>query len=149
MQRNMTSFRKMTDKDLAYVAELEREAFSDAWKEQSILDTLRQQQAFIAVAATEGAVVGYCIVYFVMDEAEIARIAVSRKSRRQGIARRLMDYTCECCREKEIRRLMLDVRESNEAARAFYQKYGFETDGIRKDFYDLPKENAVLMSLSL
>ena len=149
MQRNMTIFRKMTDQDLAYVAELEQETFLDAWKEQSILETFCQQQAFITVAEADGRVIGYCIIYFVLDEAEIARIAVNRNFRRQGIACQLMDYTCECCREKEIRRLMLDVRESNEAARAFYQKYGFETDGIRKDFYDLPKENAVLMSLSL
>lgn len=145
----MAVFRRMTEEDLAYVAKLEQEAFADAWKEQGILDTLRQQQAFITVAEVEGTVIGYCIVYFVLDEAEIARIAVSQKFRRQGIARKLMDYTCECCRGKEIRRLLLDVRESNEPARTFYQKYGFETDGIRKDFYDGPKENAVLMSLPL
>jgi ribosomal-protein-alanine N-acetyltransferase len=50
------------------------------------------------------------------------------------------------CEEKGITRLMLDVRESNESARAFYKSLGFEEDGIRKNFYEMPKENAVLMS---
>ena len=112
-------------------------------------DTFGQKQAFITVAENEGKVVGYCIIYYVMDEAEIARIAISEDVRRQGVGNGLLYYTCECCREKQIERLLLDVRESNEGAIAFYQKYGFQTDGMRKHFYEMPKENAVLMSMSL
>ena len=145
----MTTFRKMIESDLGSVAELEQEAFSDAWKKQSILDTLHQPQAFISVAEQEGVVVGYCIVYFALDEAEIARVAVKKNVRRQGIAHQLMDYTCKCCSKLGIQRLLLDVRESNLPARAFYQKYGFDEDGIRKGFYDSPKEDAVLMSIVL
>ena len=84
-----------------------------------------------------------------MDEAEIARIAVSPALRRQGVGRGLLDYTCKCCLEERIGRLLLDVRESNQGAVAFYRQYGFAEDGIRRNFYDNPQENAVLMSKTL
>lgn len=142
----MPVFRKMTDADVECIAELEKQIFSDAWTSNSIYETSRQQQAFIVVAEEEGEIAGYCIVYYVMDEGEIARIAVDSSYRRRGVGRGLLDYTCECCREKCVERLLLDVRESNESARAFYKRYGFAEDGIRKNFYDMPKEHAVLMS---
>ena len=142
----MPIFRKGTEEDIKHIAELEAKTFSDAWTETGVREKNKKKQAFITVAENEGKVVGYCIIYYVMDEAEIARIAISEDVRRQGIGKGLLDYTCECCKERQIERLLLDVREGNEGARAFYQKYGFQTDGIRKNFYDLPKENAVLMS---
>ena len=145
----MPIFRNGTEKDVEYIAELELKTFSDAWTLKSVRDTFEQKQAFITVAETDGKVVGYCIIYYVMDEAEIVRIAISQAMRRKGIGKGLLDYTREYCMGKQIERLLLDVRESNEGAIAFYQNYGFQTDGIRKNFYEMPKEDAVLMSMSL
>lgn len=145
----MPIFRKGTKEDVKQIAELESKIFSDVWTERSVIETFEQTQAFITVAKGDGRLTGYCIIYYVMDEAEIARIAIAEDVRRQGIGKGLLEYTCECCRERKIERLLLDVRESNEGAIAFYEKYGFQTDGIRKNFYDLPQENAVLMSKSL
>lgn len=139
----------MTEADIPAIAALEARTFSDAWTRQGIYETFCQKQAFITVADVEGEIAGYCIVYYAMDEGEIARIAVDEKVRRRGIGRGLLDYTCECCKEKQVERLLLDVRESNMDARAFYQMYGFEEDGIRKNFYEHPQENAVLMSKAL
>lgn len=145
----MLVFRNITETDIPNVATLEAHGFSDAWTAQSICETFCQSQAFIAVAEMDDQLAGYCIVYYVLDEAEIARIAVDENVRRQGVGRGLLDYVCACCKEKKIERLLLDVRESNAGARAFYQQYGFAEDGIRKNFYDQPKENAVLMSKML
>ena len=145
----MPVFRKITEKDISQIADLEAKVFPDAWTEQSIYETFCQEQAFIAMAELDEEMVGYCIVYYVLDEGEIARIAVDEKARRKGVGRRLLDYVCECCKEKQIERLLLDVRESNTGARAFYQQYGFAEDGIRKNFYDQPKENAILMSKNI
>ncbi len=145
----MPIFRKGIEEDIKYIAELEAKTFSDAWTEKSLRDTFDQKQAFITVAEDDGKVVGYCIIYYVMEEAEIARIATSEAMRRKGVGNGLLHYTCECCREKQIERLLLDVRESNEDAIVFYQKYGFQTEGMRKHFYEMPKEDAVLMSMSL
>ena len=149
MQRKMPIFRKGIEKDVKYIAELEKMTFSDAWTMQGVRETFEQPHAFITVAEHDNKIVGYCIVYYVMDEAEIARIAVSEDVRRQGIGKGLLDYTCKCCRDKQIERLLLDVRQSNETAIAFYKSYGFQKDGIRGNFYEMPKEDAVLMSMSL
>ena len=145
----MRNFRKGTEEDILQIAELEASTFSDAWSATSVQGTLKQKQAFITVAEVDGKVVGYCIIYYAMDEAEIARIAISDTARRQGIGRALLDYSCEVCKHEHVGKLLLDVRESNAGAIAFYEQYGFRTDGIRKNFYDFPRENAVLMSYTL
>ena len=108
--------------DLQDIAALESEIFSDAWSLKSLEETWNQKNAVIFAAKTEEKIAGYLIIYYVLDEGEIARIAT---------------------------RIMLEVREGNEAARRFYEKCGFTEDGIRKNYYENPQENAILMSKSL
>ena len=145
----MLTFRNGTKEDAVHIATLETKSFTDAWSSRSIEETLEQNNAFIVVSELERKLVGYCIVYCVMDEAEIVRIAVGKDARRQGIGKGLLDAICVRCTEKRVQTLLLDVRESNMGARAFYEKYGFHEDGIRKNFYDNPKEHAILMSVTL
>lgn len=145
----MLIVRNVMESDLEGIAILEKEIFPDAWTRKSIQDTYNQSQAFIVTAEMDGKLAGYCIVYFVLDEGEIARIAVDNCVRRQGVGQKLLEQVEKICEEKGIIRLMLDVRESNESARAFYKNYGFEEDGFRKNFYDMPTEDAVLMSMVL
>lgn len=142
----MLIIRNMQLSDANEIARLEEEAFSDAWTEKGILDTFHQQQAFVVVGEMDDKVVGYCIMYYVLDEGEIARIAVDDNCKRQGVGRAILNQAECICKEKGITRILLDVRESNGAARAFYRNYGFVEDGIRKNFYEMPKEHAVLMS---
>ena len=145
----MLKFRRLVEQDISIVAEMEKETFSDPWSEQSIRETSGQKQAFITVAEQGDKVVGYCIIYYVMDEAEIARIAVANECRRLGVGQGLLEYTIGLCKELQITRMLLDVRESNVTARNFYIKNGFSEDGVRKNFYENPKEHAVLMSCGL
>lgn len=142
----MLIVRNMVETDLDAIAELEAATFTDPWTLKSIYNTFCQKQAFIVTAENDGKAVGYCIVYFVPDEGEIARIAVDALCRRQGVGRKILEQVSQICRDKGIARLMLDVRESNESARNFYLNYGFQEDGMRRNFYDMPKENAILMS---
>ena len=145
----MLNFRRGTDIDIEGIEKLEQENFSDAWTRRGISDTLEQKQAFVIVAEEDTNVLGYCIVYYVMDEAEIARIAVQQNARRRGIGKGLLDFVSQCCEEYGVERLLLDVREGNDGAIRFYEAYGFGVDGIRKNFYESPKEHAVLMSKAL
>lgn len=132
------------------VAELEQKIFADAWSEKEVESTVGQNHAFCAVAKENEQILGYFLCYFVIDEWEIARIAVSPDARRKGIGQMLFDYMLEVCSEKEITRILLDVRESNLPAIRFYEKNGFVVDGVRKNFYGGARpENAILMSRSI
>lgn len=89
---------------------------------------------------------GYVIFYYVLDEGEIARIATAPAYRRQGVAAKLLGKMRTFSREQEITRWLLDVRMSNEPAIHFYEASGFTRDGVRKNFYANPAEDAILMS---
>lgn len=145
----MIIVRNMIESDVDGIAFLESQAFSDAWTSKSIYETFCQNQAFVVVAEESGEIIGCCIVYYVLDEGEIARIAVESSYRHQGVGRKILEQVEKLCKEKGVVRLMLDVRESNMTARIFYKALGFQEDGVRKGFYEAPKENAVLMSKEL
>ena len=135
---------------LLEVAELEKSAFLDAWSLKEIESTVNQKQSTCAAAKEEGRTLGYYLCYRVLDECEIARIAVNQKERRKGIGQSLFSHSLQVCREKNITKILLDVRESNLPAIRFYEKNGFKKDGIRKNYYaGTNPENAILMSLNL
>ena len=148
---------------ISEIAALESDIFPDPWSEKSIRDTLENPQARIwaiisrqappcscASTAPEHAgepqLLGYVIFYYVLDEGEIARIATSPQHRRQGVAVRLLEKMRAFSYEQNITRWLLDVRISNETAIHFYKAVGFAKDGVRKNFYANPPEDAILMS---
>lgn len=141
--------RELKVEDSAAVAEMEQQIFSDSWSEKSVLETVQQKQSVCFAAEKAGHLLGYLLAYHAADEAEIARIAVQKEARRQGAAGKLMQALEHYCEEHKMEKLLLDVRESNEAARSFYTKNGFVEDGIRQGFYVNPSEDAVLMSKQL
>lgn len=141
--------RELKVEDSAAVAEMEQQIFSDPWSEKSVMETVQQKQAVCFAAEKAGHILGYLLVYHAADEAEIARIAVQKEARRQGVAGKLMLALENYCEEHQIVKLLLDVRESNETARNFYTENGFAEDGIRQGFYSNPSEDAVLMSRQL
>ena len=141
--------RELKVEDSAAVAEMEQQIFSDSWSEKSVLETVQQKQSVCFAAEKAGHLLGYLLAYHAADEAEIARIAVQKEARRQGVAGKLMQALEHYCEEHKMEKLLLDVRESNEAARSFYTKNGFVEDGIRQGFYTNPSEDAVLMSRQL
>ena len=145
-RKAVVSIRQMKVEDAAAIAEMEHQTFSDAWSEKAILDTLRNPKTICLVAEKIGKIVGDCIVYTADDEADIARIAVLKESRRFGIASELIHALDVICWENQIQIIMLDVRVSNDGARAFYEKHGFTQDGIRENYYKNPIEDAILMS---
>ena len=141
--------RNLVVEDAAAIAEMERIIFSDAWSEKSILETIELSNTICLVAEKAGRKAGYILGYDLTGEAEIVRIATDKDRRRQGVGKFLMEEFKKECKLKNITKIMLDVRESNEAARNLYVKEGFVQDGKRPGFYDDPKEDAILMSAEL
>lgn len=138
--------RRMTREDGAAVAEMEHQIFPDAWSEKSVLETLERPGTICLMAEKAGRPAGYLLAYTAADEAEIARIAVAKELQRQGAARALLAELESVCRTEGIRKILLDVRSGNSAARALYGNTGYKEDGIRQRFYDDPQEDAILMS---
>ena len=141
--------RVMTIEDGAAVAEMEHQSFSDAWSEKAVLETLRQPTALCLVAEKAGRRVGYLLAYQAADEIEIARVAVVEEVKRQGVGTALMKKLQEEGTQRKAGKILLDVREKNHIAQAFYEKTGFKKDGVRKSFYTEPEEDAVLMSMKI
>lgn len=141
--------RRMTMEDGAAVAEMEHQLFPDAWSEKSILETLEQTNTICLIAEKAGRTAGYLLAYTAADEAEIARIAVVKELQRQGAARALLAELESVCGSEGIKKILLDVRSGNGAARALYTSTGFKEDGIRQRFYENPVEDAILMSREL
>ena len=145
----MLEIRIAKEQEIEEIARLEQEIFPDPWSLTALRDTWNQKQAQILGAWLDGQMAGYVIVYFAADESEFARIAVDEKVRRQGVAGALLDEMERVLAVKGIARLMLDVRKSNAAALRFYLSRGFKEDGVRKNFYTNPIEDAILMSRRL
>ncbi len=133
---------------VAQTAQLEAQCFSTPWSEKAFADAVESPnyEYIAALDGTDGSLAGYAGMQVVLDEAEITNIAVSPSQRRRGIAYKLLEGLELLCRRKNVKYLHLEVRENNTAARKLYEKYGFGIDGIRKNFYQKPTENAVLMT---
>ena len=142
----MLTIRRMKESDIPEVSRLEKEIFPDPWSEGAISETFEQEQTLLLVAYEDRKLIGYLILYFVLEEGEIARIAVIPECRRQGVGARMLLELEDLCEDNGITKLLLDVRESNETAISFYTSYGFVQDGVRRNFYSDPQEDGILMS---
>ena len=127
------------------VAQLERECFHDPWSENSIAAELKNPLSLWLVALDDQRVVGYVGSQSVMGEADMMNIAVSSQYRRMGIAQELVQRLVAALREKDVYSLTLEVRASNEPAKALYNKQGFLPVGRRPNYYRNPKEDAFIL----
>lgn len=138
----------MTMEHIPQVAALERACFSRPWSEESLQSELWNDSAVIIVAESEdGAVLGYAGLQTVLDEGYITNVAVDGNYRRQGIADELIAAFVRFGQAK-LAFLTLEVRASNAPAITLYAKHGFVEVGRRKNYYDDPKEDAILMTLT-
>lgn len=132
------------EEDFDALMRLERTCFSDAWSEDSMKDCLALPVVRALVAKRGAEVVGFAIAYLIPPEGEIADICVSPNERGQGIGQALLEALLSAT---DCVQFFLEVRASNSAAIGLYGKLGFEIMGIRKRYYDKPREDAVVMSL--
>lgn len=137
----------LREEEIPAAAALETLCFSDAAGFDAFV---RNPRCFYASAVLEnGELIGYGGISVAADEAEILNIAVHPSFRRLGVGVRLMRVLIDAAQERGACSLYLEVRASNVAAAALYRSLGFETIGVRKNYYTSPREDAVLMSLSL
>ena len=127
------------------VAEIEKICFSSPWSEESIEESLKSGTKFF-VAEKCGRVLGYIGISCILDEGYIANIAVLPKERKTGVATALLNRVFSLAKDESLSFVSLEVRESNTPAVSLYKKLGFKTEGRRKNFYENPKEDALIMT---
>ena len=127
---------------------LERICFSRPWSKKMLAEELENQCAAFLVAeeSVTGKAVGYAGLLVVADEGYITNVAVFPEYRRRGIAAQIIDVFCKFAQGNHLAFLTLEVRPSNTAAIELYHSFGFEQVGRRKNYYDLPKEDALILT---
>ena len=132
---------------LDQIEAIERACFSMPWTRAQLASQLDPER-HVFLAATDGVtVLGYVGMMVVLDEGYIANVAVSPDARRRGVGRALIAALLDRAAELELAFVTLEVRPSNAAAIALYAGFGFEVVGRRKNYYDKPSEDALLMTL--
>ena len=96
-----------------------------------------------------GRLQAFLIARFSAAECELENLVVANQHRRRGLASRLMQALVAIARQRKLERILLEVRESNQAARALYEKVGFKENARRKAYYIQPLEDAILLALTL
>lgn len=144
----MLQIRKMQMADLDRVCAIEKNSFSMPWSRKSFEETLANPNVHYMVACGETEpelIMGYCGAYVILDEADINQVAVAEAYRKKGVGRQMLQAMLEQLQQIGVKAVTLEVRKSNEAAIALYESLGFIVEGVRKNFYEKPAEDALIM----
>lgn len=140
----------MTLADLPGVLAIERMSFASPWTDANFRYEIEENpMAWNVVARADGGVVAFACAHVVADELMINDLAVDPAARRRGIGSRLLRHLIEGARIRGCRRASLEVRPSNEPARALYAAFGFEVVGRRRGYYADTGEDAILLACAL
>lgn len=137
--------KQMTPEDVEKVHQVEEACFSVPWSMENFQNIFRFGENYYLTAWDGEEIVGFIGLMAVMGEGDITNVAVLPTHRKQGIGDRLVASVIALAKEKEISKIMLEVRASNEAAIHLYEKYGFEFLCVRKEYYQKPTEDANIM----
>lgn len=142
----MVTIEKMSREHIPELAEIEQLCFAVPWSKKQLLEELENPLGSYFVAVEDGRVLGYIGSQTVIDETCVMNVAVRPDCRGRGLGSLLMEALVKDCLEKGSRLLTLEVRVSNEPALALYRAFGFQQVGLRKGYYEKPREDAIIMT---
>lgn len=134
--------------DVLKIAEIERASIPQPWSEAAFAAALADEKTVTLAAFCGDILCGFITGVYLLDTADIYSVAVSSEYRKKGVGKRLLEEFFSALPD-EVKNVCLEVRESNFPAIKLYEKLGFECVGLRKNFYQDPRENAVLMTKKL
>ena len=129
------------------VAKIAADSLPESWSETAFKKEIENPNATVFVALSGDEVIGFGGVQMVLDEAYITNIAVDFSFRKKGVGDSILDAIINHCKDKNCSFVSLEVRVSNTAAINLYKKHKFASQGIRKNFYSHPTEDADIMTL--
>ena len=148
--RSRLSFRPMRFEDVPLVVEWEKRLFPNPWAPQHFVAEISNSGVSVPlVLEWDGEFAGYAVAWLVADELHIANIAVVPKFRRRGVATATIEHLLGLARRRGCTYAQLEVRASNAPAIALYRKLGFRTVGVRRGYYEKPREDALVMAKEL
>ena len=131
--------------DVQAAAAIERENFSKPWKEKDFADAVRSSNALYLTAEIEEEIVGYAGMWIALDEGEITNVSVKKDRWGCAIGKKLMEALEEEGNKPGVAAFFLEVRKCTERARNLYKHCGFQEAGLRKNFYESPVEDGIVM----
>lgn len=134
------------EEHLTSIEEIEKKCFSMPWTLEQLRSQLPDERHVFLTAEKEGSAIGYVGMAYVLDEGYISNVAVSPEHRCMGIGDALIGELLRRADALELSFVTLEVRRSNDPAISLYLKHGFEKVAERKNYYDLPREDAILMT---
>ena len=137
----------MTADHLDDIARLEQICFSRPWSRRMLAEELENQCAafLVALEPETNKVIGYAGLLVMADEGYITNVAVFPEYRRRGVAEQIIQVFCDFAQGNHLAFLTLEVRPSNAPAISLYNSFGFEEVGRRKNYYHLPREDALIL----
>ena len=130
----MISIKQINEKDIDLCYELDSNTIS-LWSKKQWAYELKKEGVKVFALSLENLVIGICVFHVVIDEAQINYFAVNEKFRNKGLGSYLMSYLIKVCEKLNIRKLLLEVSQSNITAENFYSRFDFFTVGTRKNYY--------------
>ena len=142
--------RAMRPEDVDSVVDIETEAFSSPWRKETFMGLIGRPNLELLVMELAGdGVVGYAVLWCILDQGELANLAIVPRLRGRGLGTRLLSRVLDVARERGVETMFLEVRMSNAAALALYSRFGFSEVGLRRGYYDQPKEDARILMAKL
>ncbi|MDD5948376.1 MAG: ribosomal protein S18-alanine N-acetyltransferase [Lachnospiraceae bacterium] len=139
------NIRSMTPSDCPRVAQIDSLCISNPWSEEDFRDAFRYPENHYLVAEWDGEIAGFVGLIQFVDDGDITHIAVLPPYRKKQIATELLETLFCLAREQGMIAIHLEVRQQNKAAQNLYEKMGFETLAVRKNYYTNPREDAIVM----
>lgn len=132
--------------DVPAVVAIERTSYTVPWSENTFRGLLRRRDTELVVAAaSDGTVVGYAVLWCVLDQAELGNVAVAAQWRSRGVGERLVTDMMRRAVQRSVNEVFLEVRPSNTVARRLYERLGFTMVGRRRNYYQQPVEDALVL----
>jgi [ribosomal protein S18]-alanine N-acetyltransferase len=144
------SVRPLAADDVDAVVAIEAEAFTTPWSADTFVGLMDRDTVESLVMVDDlGTVLGYAVLWCILDQGELANIAIVPDRRGGGLGAWLLHKVCDVARSRGVKKLFLEVRTSNEAAIGLYRRFGFNDVGARRDYYESPREDALVMLATL
>ena len=130
----MISIKQINKKDIDLCYELDSNTIS-LWSKEQWAKEFKKDGTKIFGLLIKNLVIGICVFQVVLDEAQINYFVVNKKFRKKGFGSYLMNYLIKKCEKSNLKKLLLEVSQSNVTAERFYSRFDFSTVGIRKNYY--------------